>query len=203
MKRLNKQRFYEKKVILLKLDNLIVTDNDAVSHALNGHFTTMRIQPAADNASHCTTLLYQVRNDIIWSGTNALEIEEVNFDLKNSVSMKVDGISLSLLKYCMADDFPSIIRILSRLFETAVVPVNMKKSKVIPVFKSGDRTDPDNYRPISVIPLPLVSKFMEKIVFKRLTGFFSVNYSLFLEQYMDLFKVRVRSALFFGHSVLF
>jgi hypothetical protein len=51
-----------------------VTDNDAVdavSHALNGHFTTMGIQPASDNVFDCTTILHQVRNDIILSGTNA------------------------------------------------------------------------------------------------------------------------------------
>jgi hypothetical protein len=45
----------EKNAIQLKLDNLIVTDNDAVCHALNGHFTTMGIQPAAGNVSICTT----------------------------------------------------------------------------------------------------------------------------------------------------
>jgi hypothetical protein len=98
----------EKKAIQQKLDNLIVTDNDAVSHALNGHFTTMVIQPAADNASGCTTILSQARNDIILSGTNALEIEEVIFDLKNSESTEVDGRRLSLLKHCMADVVLSI-----------------------------------------------------------------------------------------------
>jgi hypothetical protein len=51
----------EKKAIQLKLDNLIVTDNDTVYHALNGHFTTMRIQPAADNVSDC--------NDYLQSGS--------------------------------------------------------------------------------------------------------------------------------------
>jgi hypothetical protein len=154
------------------LDNLIVTDNDAVSHALNGHFTTMRIQPAADNASDCTTILNQVRNDIILSGTDALEIEEVIFDLKNSESTGVDGIRLSLLTYCMTDVVPSIVRILNRSFQTAVVPANIK---------SGNRADPNNYRPISVIPL--VPKIMEKIVFKRFTSFLSANYCLFSKQY--------------------
>jgi hypothetical protein len=42
-----------------------------------------------------------------------------------------------------------------------------EKSRVIPVFKSDNRADPNNYRPISVIPL--VPKIMEKIVFKRFT----------------------------------
>jgi hypothetical protein len=54
----------EKKAIQPKLDNLIVTDNDAVSHALNGDFTTMGIQPASDNASDCTSILNKVRNDM-------------------------------------------------------------------------------------------------------------------------------------------
>jgi hypothetical protein len=67
----------------------------------------------------------------------------------------------------------------------------MKKSRVIQVFKSGDRTDPNNYRPTSVIPL--VSKIMEKIVFKLLTAFPSANYSLFSKQYGF---VRIRSVLF-------
>jgi hypothetical protein len=65
----------EKYPIQLKLDNLIVTDNNV----LNGHFTTMEIQPEAYNTSDCTTILNQVRNEIILSGTNALEIEEVSF----------------------------------------------------------------------------------------------------------------------------
>jgi hypothetical protein len=73
----------------------------------------------------------------------------------------------------MADVVPSIVRILNRSFETAVVLASMEKSGVIPVFKSGDRTDPNNYSPISV------SKIMENIVFKKLTGFLSANYSLF------------------------
>jgi hypothetical protein len=70
-----------------------------------------------------------------------------------------------------------IVRILNRWsFETTVVSANMKKSRDLHVFKSGDRTDPNNYRHI------FVSKSMEKIVFKRLTGFLSANYSLFSKQ---------------------
>jgi retron-type reverse transcriptase len=42
-------------------------------------------------------------------------------------------------------------------------------AKVVPVFKSGDKTNPDNYRPISL--LSSFSKSLEKVVSIRLTHF--------------------------------
>jgi hypothetical protein len=98
------------------------------------------------------------------------------------------------VKHCMADVVPSLVRILNRSFETAVVPANMKKSRVVPVFKSGDRTNPNSYRPISAILL--VSKIMEKIVFKRLTVFLFANFSLFSKQYGFVSGLSTESALF-------
>ena len=38
--------------------------------------------------------------------------------------------------------------------------------KVIPVFKYGDRTDPINYRPISILPMLL--KILEQAVHSQL-----------------------------------
>jgi hypothetical protein len=52
---------------------------------------------------------------------------------------------------------------------------------VVPVYKQGDRLDPKNYRPILVSPI--LTKIMEKDVFKRLTAFLAANYHLFSRQY--------------------
>jgi hypothetical protein len=169
-----------------------VTDNDAVSYALNGHFTTIGIQPAADNASDCTTILNQVRNNIILSGIDALEIEEVMFDLKNSEFTGVDGIRLSLLTYCMTDVVPSIVRILNRSFQTAVVPANMKN---LELYRFSNLTI---VRTRTTIDLSLLYYWFRKlwrrlflkgslVSFLRITVFFLSN--------MDLFQVRVRSVL--------
>ena len=43
----------------------------------------------------------------------------------------------------------------------------MKLAKVIPLFKGGERDLPDNYRPISL--LPVISKVLEKIVYLQTT----------------------------------
>jgi retron-type reverse transcriptase len=52
---------------------------------------------------------------------------------------------------------------------SGVVPSQFKIAKVIPVYKSGDKTNPDNYRPISL--LSSFSKILEKVVAIRLTSF--------------------------------
>ena len=42
----------------------------------------------------------------------------------------------------------------------------MELARVIPIFKYGDRTDPNNYRPISI--LLILSKILERAVHSQL-----------------------------------
>lgn len=48
-------------------------------------------------------------------------------------------------------------------------PKQLKIAKVFPIFKSGSKSDPSNYRPISI--LPTISKIFEKHVNKHLMGY--------------------------------
>ena len=45
---------------------------------------------------------------------------------------------------------------------TSIVPSEWKKAKVIPLYKSGLVNAPENYRPISI--LPILSKLLERAV---------------------------------------
>ena len=45
----------------------------------------------------------------------------------------------------------------------------LKIAKIVPVFKSGDETDPDNYRPISL--LSIFNRIFEKVMYSRLISF--------------------------------
>jgi hypothetical protein len=56
---------------------------------------------------------------------------------------------------------------------TGIVPTQLKIAKVIPIFKSGDQTAMDNYRPISL--LSNFSKILEKVVGNRLTSYLESN----------------------------
>ena len=57
----------------------------------------------------------------------------------------------------------------------------MKIARIIPLFKSGDKQNVSNYRPISL--LPQFSKILEKIFNKRLMNFLNSNNLLYLRQY--------------------
>ena len=57
----------------------------------------------------------------------------------------------------------------------------MKIAKVIPILKSGDMNDLNNYRPISL--LPSFSKIFEKVIAKRMINFFNKLDLIFLSQF--------------------
>jgi hypothetical protein len=66
-------------------------------------------------------------------------------------------------------------------FLSAVVPSQFKVAKVIPLFKAGDKSLPDNYRPISL--LSCFSKIFEKVVCLRLLNFLENNNILTPDQF--------------------
>ena len=53
--------------------------------------------------------------------------------------------------------------------------------KVIPIYKKGDNTNVDHYRPISI--LPTVSTFLERVIFDQLYAHFHQNNLLYSSQY--------------------
>lgn len=57
--------------------------------------------------------------------------------------------------------------------DTGVFPTSWKKANVILILKEGARDDANNYRPISLLPLP--GKMLEKLVHHRLFLYINAN----------------------------
>lgn len=70
---------------------------------------------------------------------------------------------------------------LNKSLSSPVFPAIWKKGKVVPIFKSGDRTCASNFRPITI--LPVLSKILEKAVCRQLFTFLKVNNLLAPEQF--------------------
>ena len=60
----------------------------------------------------------------------------------------------------------SLVDVINKSFAQGIFSDQLKIAKVIPIHKQGDVTNPNNYRPISL--LPTISKVIEKIAMNRL-----------------------------------
>ncbi len=67
-----------------------------------------------------------------------------------------------LLKMAAQVVAPSLTEIFSALIRTGIFPNEWKASRVTPISKSSPKSNPSNYRPISVIPA--IAKIFEKII---------------------------------------
>ena len=68
---------------------------------------------------------------------------------------------------------PSLIAVFTKSILTGIYPTEWKTARVTSVFKKGVKSDLNNYRPISVIPV--VSKVFEKIVYDQLYQYLNYN----------------------------
>ena len=84
-----------------------------------------------------------------------------------------DHISCKLLKMTKNVIAESLCDIINKSLSTGVVPREWKKARVVPIFKSGDISSLNNYRPISI--LPIVSKIIERAVHQQLSEFLDEN----------------------------
>ena len=62
---------------------------------------------------------------------------------------------------------PSLAKLFNLCLNTETFPRIWKTAKVIPLYKDGEKADPDNYRPISI--LPILSKIIERHIHNFLT----------------------------------
>ena len=64
---------------------------------------------------------------------------------------------------------PPLCKVINLSFQTGVFPKCLKTAIITPLFKTGDKTNVSNYRPISI--LSPFSKILEKLMLDRLWKF--------------------------------
>ena len=149
----------------------IIKDKD-IANALNEHFTKIgktladKVRPEKNN-SFRNYLTDPISESLFLRPTNNYEVlKEIN-QLKNEATT---NIRVSLLRHVKQEIVSGLVIIFDKSFEKGRFPELLKIAKVIPIFKSEERTDPSNYRPISL--LSVFDKLLEKLMYNRLNPFF-------------------------------
>ena len=109
------------------------------------------------------------KTSIYLNPTSPDEIEKIINSLKFKKSSGVDGINAIILKGIKYEICEPISTLINMSLEKGIFPACMKTAKVVPIYKSKQKDQFTNYRPISL--LPTISKNLEKIMHKRIYGF--------------------------------
>ena len=144
-----------------------------------------QLPPAPNKYNNETTKAFYDNMQI----TNQLKFEEIDSDLihdilkKNNANKapgidKLSGVFIKDGAEVLANPLSQIIN-LSVATSTFPDPCKIVKLKVL--FKKGSKTDPKNYRPISLLPL-FLSKVFEKVINSQTASFLDSNFILYENQ---------------------
>ena len=161
-------------------------DNSMQANEFNNHFANVAESLRSDlyngssNCTHQSTEHVKPEESFVLSPVSEDEVLKLIHALKNKKSVGVDNISSFILKLSAPVIVKPLTYLLNKSIMEGVVPLRWKVAKIIPLFKQGDKTSPNNYRPISL--LPCVSKVLEKIVQKQVLHYLHINNILTKEQ---------------------
>ena len=101
-------------------------------------------------------------NCFILKPTNEVVILKLLEDINPSKAAGLDNLSGKFLRDGATLLAEPITKLCNLSIELATFPDDCKIAKLKPLFKKGSKIDPQNYRPISL--LPLISKIIEKVI---------------------------------------
>jgi len=174
---------------LLKVHDKTLTKPSDISNYLSNHFATIVNQylppecKDPDFSKLKEFIASKLPTDNIKLSMPPVNKDYVLKSLANLVSHKatgLDGITSKILKISAPVISSHLTTIFNQSIESGIFPSQWKTARITPVFKSGDHSNADNYRPISI--LPIISKLLERHIHKHIYNFISSHDLLFAAQ---------------------
>lgn len=167
-------------VTCIEADGALYTDSKSIAEVLNNHFSSIGSKLAAKIKSGVNYVWPQSTSSV--SVADSISEEGFTFKyvkesfvrkeisrLKTNKAIGLDKISARLLKDSASVSAPILTNLFNRSLLSSTFPSIWKSGKVTALFKSGERCNPSNYRPITI--LPTVSKILEKVVHSQVYSY--------------------------------
>jgi len=180
----------------LTVNNKVITNPRDISNSLNNYFCSVGESLAeslkSDNPLEFSKYCPSTSKCSMYCETiHCDEITKIIANFPNKKSPGLDGFTPKLLKEVSDDVAQPLTYIFNLSFSQGVVPDYLKQSKVIPLYKKGNKDIPGNYRPISL--LSIFDKIMEKLMYNRLYSY--LNNKKFFYNYQFGFRKNYSTTL--------
>ena len=167
-----------------KYNNQTTSDKDLIANKFNEYFVNIGSNLAASiprgGPDYKTYLPPPNTDSIFIEPTNVEEIMRIISKL-NSSAPGHDEIKLDDIKSVLNNLVQPLTYVTNLSLSQGIFPNELKKAKVIPLYKANDPMLFNNYRPISV--LPLFSKILERIMYNRMIQFINKHKLLYKYQF--------------------
>lgn len=156
---------------MLDENNVAIKGDEDKVEAFNDYFINIGLQMKSRISKAQISHINEgaVNDSLFLTPVSQNEVIKHIGSLKNASASGPDGMSVKLVKECHKYILQPLIYLIDLCFETGEIPLEWKNSIVTPVFKSGNKKQLTNYRPISVINN--FAKIFEKCLKERLVDF--------------------------------
>ena len=152
---------------LRKEDSALTYDYAAMSELFADAFSSVYIPNAPANPYP-----YQTHNGSMEELVVTLDaVLEVLSSLSKTSSAGTDNVHPSILVNCAEAVALPLTLIIRRTLDSGILPSQWKISRVAPIFKSGSKYDPLNYRPVSITSAPC--KVAERLIVNHILEYFN------------------------------
>ncbi|CAB4024243.1 Hypothetical predicted protein, partial [Paramuricea clavata] len=165
----------------IKLPGKTVTSTDDLVDIFNDHFSNIGPKLAEsipnDNDVSFRDFITQqkskTKNSFSFRPVSVTLVYTLLVNLSTTKATGMDKFSAKILQIAAPVIAPSLTEIFNMSIDSDQFPSDWKAARVIPLFKKGQRSMLDNYRPISI--LPVVSKLMERIMYDQMYEYLNQN----------------------------
>jgi hypothetical protein len=136
-----------------------------MANILNDFFSSVFTQEDKTNIPTKDCETNKVLDDVL---ITVNKIEKKIDDLRKNSAPGPDGITPQLLKELKKQVSVPLEKIFRKSVDNSEVSQDWKRAKVIPIYKKGPKSDPNNYRPVSLTSVPC--KILESIIKDEIMG---------------------------------
>ena len=146
----------------LSTEGGIEFDSNKVATIFNNFFTSIAsklvssLPPKSDQyGEDFVSTFYRERgvmtNSFSLNKVTVFKVTKILSELNIKKATGIDGVSARFLRDTACTIAPVVTHIFNLSIEKSMFPTEFKNAKVIPIYKKGIKSDPSNYRPVSIL----------------------------------------------------
>ena len=166
-------------------DGTLLYDDKSKAELFNTYFSTigekMNSKIVDCNTDFASFMPNKLNKSIKLNEITESEIKAIIKRLTTKTSAGIDQISQKLIKIVESEISPILLKLINFSIKDRIYPKCLKIAKIIPIYKSGNKSNCNNYRPISL--LSTFNKIFELKLKDELSSFIEKNNILYIDQY--------------------